>query len=275
MTCVLCGSGEREPYFEKDGYRLVRCAGCRLVSVANPPSPDELRHYYSFAGGYGVQMRDDDVEIARLDALGRRHLASLARIARPPGSLLDVGCAAGSFLLAAREAGWEVRGLELSEDTAAVARGRGIDVEAGEITSASFAPGSFDVVTFWDVIEHVRDPAEALRAALRLLRRDGVLALSTPNLSGLFPRLSRPVARLTAYWTHPEPPAHLFQFSQGTVARLLDETGFELLEVLHGRTPLKYTLAPGGLRRLARSPGRALYAAAFAVPARPAALTAS
>lgn len=136
----------------------------------------------------------------------------------------------------------------------------------GELGDTPFPPESFDAVTLWDVVEHVRDPAEALRAVRRLLRPGGTLALSTPNLRGLFPRLSQPVGRVTGYWTHPEPPAHLFQFSQATLSRLLERTGFRVVEVLHERTPLKYTLAPGGLRRLARSPWRALYAAAFALP---------
>ncbi len=266
-ACVICGAVRHEPFFEKDGYRLVRCASCGLVSVANPPSGEELTRYYSFAGGYGLQSRDDAREIARLDALGRRHARAITRVARPPGRLLDVGCSAGFFLAAARDLGWEVAGVELNEDTAELARTRlGLDVRTGDLAGVSFEPASFDVLTLWDVIEHVPDPAETLRLAQRLLRPGGVLALSTPNLGGLFPQLSQPIGRWTGYWTHPEPPAHLYQFSKKTVVRLLEVTGFAVLDVVHERTPLKYTLAPGGLRRLARSPGRVLYAAAFALP---------
>lgn len=214
-----------------------------------------------------VESRDDPAEIARLRALGARHVEALARRARPPGRLLDVGCSAGFFLEAARYAGWTVQGVELSADAAALARERlGLDVFVGELADAPLAPVSFDAVTLWDVVEHVRDPAAMLRDARTLLRPGGTLALSTPNIGGLFPRLSRPVAVATGYWTHPEPPAHLFQFSQTTILRLLQATGFRVAGVLHERTPLKYTLAPGGLRRLSCSPARTLYAAAFALP---------
>jgi 2-polyprenyl-3-methyl-5-hydroxy-6-metoxy-1,4-benzoquinol methylase len=265
--CVLCEAADAAPFFDKDGYRLVRCGSCGLVFVANPPSPDELRRFYSFAEGYAVESRDDPDEICRLEALARRHADALARRSRPPGRLLDVGCSAGFFLAAARERGWTVTGVELNADAAGLARDRlGLDVVVGELAEAPVRPGSFDAVTFWDVLEHVPDPADALRAAHRLLRPGGTLALSTPNLDGLFPRLSRPVGHLTGYWTHPEPPAHLFQFSRRTLGRLLGATGFDVLEVLHERTPLKYTLAPGGLRRVARSPWRALYVAAFVLP---------
>lgn len=265
--CILCGAADAQPFFEKDGYRLVRCRSCALVFVANPPTPEELRRFYSFAEGYGVESRDDPAEIARLQTLGRRHLEALHRLAAPPGRLLDVGCSAGFFLDAARSAGWEVRGLEPNAGAAELGRTRlGLDIVTGELADAPFAPETFDAVTLWDVLEHVRDPDKTLRAVRELLRPDGVLALSTPNLGGLFPRVSRPVGRLTGYWTHPEPPAHLFQFSDATLRQLLRRKGFSIAEVLHERTPLKYTLAPGGLRRLARSPGRAAYAAAFVLP---------
>ena len=265
--CVVCGSRDAEPFFEKDGYRLVRCRSCTLVSVANPPTPEELRRFYSFAEGYGVQWLDDSAEIARLEALGRRRLAALHRTVAPPGRLLDVGCSAGFFLAAAQAAGWEVHGVELNADAAELGRNRlGLDIVTGELHEAPFAPLSFDAVTLWDVLEHVRDPAVTLTAARGLLRTAGTVALSTPNLDGLFPRLSAPLGRRTGYWTHPEPPAHLFQFSERTVTRLLTVRGFAVGEVLHERTPLKYTLAPGGLRRLSRSPWRAAYAAIFAGP---------
>jgi 2-polyprenyl-3-methyl-5-hydroxy-6-metoxy-1,4-benzoquinol methylase len=265
-ACALCGAEDRAPFFEKDGYRLVRCRQCGLVSVANPPSPEELRDFYSFAQGYASSSRDDPAEIARLQALGRRHVVALGHAA-DAGRLLDVGCSAGFFLAAARDVGWEVKGLELNADAAALARERfGLDVTAAGVEDAPFPPGSFDAVTLWDVLEHLRDPRGALQLVRRLLRPGGTLALSTPNLDGLFPRLSGLIGRRTGYWTHPEPPAHLFQFSQRTLTRLLEATGFAVQEVRHERSPLKYTLAPGGLRRLARSPLRAVYAAVFLAP---------
>src|SRR5690349_22293158 len=131
------------------------------------------------------------------------------------GRLLDVGCSAGFFLKVARDRGFDVHGLEIPADTAALARERyDVDVQVGTLDDAHFEPGSFDVVTMWDVIEHVRDPVGAMSTVARLLKPGGIAALMTPNVEGLFPRLSYRVADRVGFWPHPEPPAHLFQFGK-------------------------------------------------------------
>jgi SAM-dependent methyltransferase len=264
--CVLCGRAPVDPWFAKDGYTLGRCAGCGLVAVLDPPVDARLEQLYSFAEGYGVASRDDPHEAERLRLLARRHFDQVAPVASPPGRLLDVGCGAGFFLEVARRRGWSTEGVELNPGTAELAAAHADRVFRGRLEEAGFDDARFDAVTLWDVIEHVRDPVVTLEEAARVLRPGGVLALSTPNLGGLFPRLSAPIGRRTGYWTHPEPPAHLFQFSKATVAALLGRTGFSVLAVRHYRIPAKYALAPGGLRLLLRSPRRTLYALAFAVP---------
>ncbi len=266
MSCPGCGASDREPYFEKDGFRLVRCRSCGLVSVANPPSDEELERFYSRRGGYHLDVLGDTPQAARLERLARRHLGQLRVRVRPTGRLLDVGCASGAFLRAAREEGFNAVGVERNRDTAAAARALGLEVRDGTIEQAGFPAVTFDVVTFWDVIEHLPDPASALLEAARILRPGGTVAFSTPNVDGLFPRLSGAVGRRVGYWTHPEPPAHLHQFSVTTLARLLERCGFRVDAVAHDRSPLKYSLAPGGFRLLLRSPGRLLYAVAFALP---------
>ena len=145
-----------------------------------------------------------------------------------PGRLLDIGCSAGFFLDEARRAGWSVSGLEKSADTAALARAlHDVDVTVGTLGQDDSLPSaSFDVVTLWDVIEHVPEPLATLRRAHNLLSRDGVIAIQTPNIGGLFPRMSYLVARRLDYWPHPEPPGHLFQFSTRTLDRLLCMAGF-------------------------------------------------
>ena len=265
-ACVVCGGSRSEPYFEKGGFRLARCQDCGLVAVENPPSDDELERFYSFAAGYGVESRDDEREILRLTRLAEHHVRQLSRFVSPRGRLLDVGCGAGFFLGAARDGGWSVEGVELNVDTAEVAERRGFPVHRGRLEDVRLPDGTFEVLTFWDVLEHVRDPVATVAEARRILAANGVLALSTPNLGGLFPVVSRPWGAATGYWTHPEPPAHLFQFSRRTVCELLSRGGFEVLGTLNDRSPLKYTLSPGGYRRLVESPLRGAYAAIFALP---------
>jgi 2-polyprenyl-3-methyl-5-hydroxy-6-metoxy-1,4-benzoquinol methylase len=260
--CPMCDGAPDDVIFTKDGYELVRCRSCRLVRVANPPARDELERFYSFEAGYGIEQSRGVGSEAWLRGLAAYHLSLLP--ANRSGRLLDVGCGVGYFVAEARKAGWAAEGIDLNADVAEIARERaGLPVERGRIDDLDVPPESFDAVTLWDSLEHVEDPRMTLVAARRILRTGGLLAVSTPNIDGLFPRLSYPVGRATGYWTHPEPPAHLFQFSTATLTLLLERTGFQVDRVVHDRSPLKYTLAPGGLRLLARHPGRILYAAAF------------
>jgi 2-polyprenyl-3-methyl-5-hydroxy-6-metoxy-1,4-benzoquinol methylase len=233
------------------------------VRVANPPARDELERFYSFASGYGVGSARESRSAARLRRVAARH-AAFVGAHRAPGRLLDVGCGAGFFVAEALRMGWDASGIDLNADLVAVVRERdGLPLAHGRLGEIDLPARSLDALTLWDVLEHVEDPRATLEIARRLLRDGGLVGVSTPNVDGLFPRLSYPVGRLTGYWTHPEPPAHLFQFSTATLTSLLERSGFCVDAVAHDRSPLKYTLAPGGLRLLARHPGRIAYAGVF------------
>ncbi|MFQ5512798.1 MAG: class I SAM-dependent methyltransferase [Myxococcota bacterium] len=259
--CALCEATDSTLVHVKRGYELRRCGSCGLVYVANPPASREIASLYSFEAGYHGELRDESGEFQEALRVAR-HDFELLRVRREPGRLLDVGCSVGFFLRVAREAGWEVCGLEVSADTSRIARERyGLDVRTGKLEDDGWDPESFDVVTLWDVIEHLPDPKAALAAVHRILKPKGLLVFETPNIDGAFPRLSRRLARPLGQWRHPEPPAHLFQFGTATARRLLETTGFELLETRHERIPIRYSF--GRLRRWFRSPRRLVHALLF------------
>jgi 2-polyprenyl-3-methyl-5-hydroxy-6-metoxy-1,4-benzoquinol methylase len=260
--CPTCGATELAFVFRDEPYELVRCGACDLVFVVNPPTDEELSRFYSFASGYHMQLRDDEAQIAERRSAARRQLAAIMRHRPQPGRLLDIGATAGFFVQAAGEAGWDATGVELSADTAEIARERyGLDVRTGRLEDLDFEDASSDAVTLWDVIEHVRDPLDTMRRVARLVRPGGVVGLLTPNLDGLFPRVSYKIANLVGGWPAVEPPAHLFQFSERTLGDLLSRTGFEVLQVDHEAQPIGYTF--GSVRR-DPSPKRIAYKAVFA-----------
>jgi 2-polyprenyl-3-methyl-5-hydroxy-6-metoxy-1,4-benzoquinol methylase len=266
MVCAICGadgalgSGDRPlraptGVFVKDGYELVRCSSCGLAFLTNPPSAAELERLYSFACDYHVQFRDDPAEIARRFALAERQLAAISRH-RKPGRCLDIGASAGFFVKTAADHGWDAHGIELSRDTAELARERyGVDVACARLEESTFEPGSFDAVTLWDVIEHVPDPVDTMRRVSALLKPDGVVGILTPNLDGLFARCSYKIARRIQYWPAVEPPWHLFQFSIQSLTALLELAGLEILELEHESQSIEYVFGSPrqllNLRRLA------------------------
>lgn len=263
MPCNHCQSTAFTPIFMLKGYELVRCGDCALAYVINPPSAEELKRIYSATSNYHVQLHDPASDTWRsFEALAQTHMA-FVRQQIGGGRVLDVGCSTGHFLAAARTHGFEVEGAEFSADSARVAREHfGLTITDGSVHQVGAAPGSFDLVTMFDVIEHVPDPTADIAAVWRLLKPGGWFVLSTPNIDGLFPRLSLPLARALNHWPHPEPPHHLYQFSVRTLAAMLEKAGFLPGAVSHTHIPLSYTF--GSPAVLARSPKRAAYAALFA-----------
>jgi 2-polyprenyl-3-methyl-5-hydroxy-6-metoxy-1,4-benzoquinol methylase len=263
QACNQCGSRESQLLFVKQGYRLVACTRCALAYIDNPPTAEALARHYSAAAGYHDALRDPQSRAyAEMAGVARQHLKVVTRSARG-GRLLDVGCSTGLFLDEARNIGFDVCGIEFSAASAEFARNRfGVDVMTGAIADADFARESFDVVTMFDVIEHVPDPSADMSTAFNLLKPGGLFIVSTPDIDGLFPRASYTVAHMIDHWPHAEPPSHLFQFSKKTLAAMLRKTGFEPGAVTDTHMPLAYSF--GSLTTLARAPKMLVYAAVFA-----------
>lgn len=262
-ACNHCGSTETRPVARIDGHMLERCARCGLAFITDPPSEAALAAMYQASNDYHTQLHDPASEaFARMTAIAREHLAFVERFASA-GQLLDIGCSTGLFLDAARRRGFDVAGVEFSAASARFAREHfQLSVTDGDIHAIDDADGMLDIVTMFDVIEHVRDPARDILAAHRLLKPGGLFILSTPNIDGLFPSASEPFARPLGYWPHIEPPWHLYQFSVRTLSAMLEARGFECLGTHHTAIDLAYTF--GTLRELSRSPKRLAYALAFA-----------
>ena len=143
------------------------------------------------------------------------------------GRLLDVGCATGFFLDLARSHGWDVVGSEVSTFSAHYARERfGLDVRLGTLRTLQFEAGVFDVVTMWDVIEHVADPLADLQEVHRILRPEGLLSLITPDVGSWVARL------LGSRWEEfRRVREHVYFFSRRTMSEMLRKADFKVLRI--------------------------------------------
>ena len=171
-ACYVCASDRIERFCEVLGYSYFRCEVCEHACLLPIPDLNESARVYgegyfsgSVVGGYADYLGDASVH--QLNARARcRRLLSLG--ARPPGRLLDVGCAAGYFLDEARRSGWDVAGVDVSEWARRQARDLfGLEVLGSLEAAAEHRPGGFDAVTLFQVLEHMPDP----RSALQLVRR--------------------------------------------------------------------------------------------------------
>jgi len=235
--CRLCGADDYRRLVTKLGYDVVRCRRCGLVFVWPQPRPEDLEALYS-SGAYHAEM--DEAERRQW---AEQRLDEIEPLIPAPGRLLDVGCSRGYLLEAARERGWQVAGVEINRRSVEVARSRGLEVHCGDIATAPFPPETFDLVTAFDVIEHVPSPGGFLATVRQLLRPRGLLVLTTPNISGLVPRCTYwLVGRTIGAWEHPTPPGHLVQFSRHTLLDLLSRSGFEPEVWRAEHIPLAYSV---------------------------------
>jgi len=240
VPCALCEVDDAEHLLTKHGHDLVQCRRCSLVYVSPQPDPGRLAAGYNADAFHAHQRSADEGQHNR--ARDQTRAAMIARH-QPGGRLLDVGCSTGSFLRAARARGFAVSGIDLGLANVERARAAGLDVHHAVVEQAPFTPRSFDVITLFDSIEHMPEPVAALEASRELLADDGLLVLTTPNVGGLFPRLTWQLfGRTIGAWEHPTPPWHLFQFSRQTMRRALEKAGLREVWGRTERIPLDYTV---------------------------------
>jgi len=199
--------------------QIVQCTHCGLV-YANPRwTADELAAAYA-----AVEDETYVAERVGRELTFRKHLAALEKHTGPANgrALLDVGAYIGVFVEVAAAAGWEALGVEPSAWAAAEAQARGLNVIAGTQDAAALNGRCFDVITMWDVIEHVADPAAELAKARALLKPGGWLAVHTMDIDSLAARL------LGARWPWLM-DMHLYYFSRRTLAAMLRQSGLEVV----------------------------------------------
>lgn len=149
-----------------------------------------------------------------------RHLS-----AYPGGRLLDVGCGSGDWLLAMRELGWQVMGLDFDINAVMVATRRGLQVAHGSLEAQCYPDENFDAIILNHVIEHLPDPIATLAECRRILRRGGQLMLFTPNTASFGHQIFRET------WRGLEPPRHLHLFSPSSMRTGLSRAGFSHFDV--------------------------------------------
>jgi len=227
VPCNHCG--HEVTHGVRNVSRLVRCVNCGLIFVNPRPPFEELARQYEGSyfncpeptfGGY------EDYEADREDIMGtfRRRMKLIRPLLGPAAPrLLDVGCATGIFLEVARESGWQAEGLDISTYALERAKQKGFEVHTGTLVGAGLPGGRYDVITLWDLIEHVPDPAAVLAECHRLLRPGGVVALSTPDAGSVPARLLG--RRWLGFRSIDE---HLYFFSHHTMGAMLEAAGFDV-----------------------------------------------
>lgn len=237
-------------------FPVVRCKTCNLVRTNPRPTLDSLGFYYPDDYGPYQSTKVEGGANMRQPSWGRRLLKKIfdskanAMPKLPPGKMLEVGCASGSFLHEMAQKGWDVYGIEFSESSAAMARKLGYPVHTGPIETAPDDYKNVDLVAMWVVIEHLSDPVGVFKKIHTCLKDDGWLCVSTQNIgSYLFKKYKE-----NYYDNHI--PNHLYHFSADTLKAFLEKNGYEVVKIIHNRL-LQNLTGSIAFKRMARNPNDA------------------
>jgi SAM-dependent methyltransferase len=197
-----------------DAFAIVRCSRCRLgVTV---PAPVDLEPYYGeryYGGRHWITERYCIWRRLRVIELATRGTA--------PGTLVDIGCGDGSFLLQARRAGWTVLGTELNDRIASP------DLEILGSIDELGPRAPFGCITLWHSLEHLRHPRQVVADLARMLAPGGALVVAVPDSGGWQARL------FGRHWLHLDVPRHLYHFGRPSLRAVLETAGLRVLRVWH------------------------------------------
>lgn len=225
-TCILCEAAHptRCPESYKE-YTLWSCASClgRFGWPFVNPGAEWYAHDERYAG------RNRDPLLTPVDS----HTLLLNDHPAPGGTLLDVGCGTGNFLAAARERGYQVHGIDFDSDAIAVAQRVFAlpSLRVASVADLSEESQRYDVITFFEVLEHLDAPTIFLQTVSRLLVPNGYIALSVPD-ADTWERLK----------PHDLPPRHLTRWTVASMKRFLERNGFSVIHIVQKRIPLSFLI---------------------------------
>lgn len=221
MQHTKCLITQAEDLYPLKGYEknyLVKSKSSGFVFCSKIPTEEEiLNHYNNYPIGYGA---DSAITTIRINEV----LDEFEKF-RKTNKMLDVGCGPGLFLIEAKKRGWEVYGTEFTDNQLNYLKDKGINTLKGKLTNESFEDELFDVIISSEVIEHINNPVEEMQQFHRLLRKGGLVYITTPNFNAIERFLLKGDYNIIEY------PEHLCYYTPKTIHLLLTQSGFKKLKI--------------------------------------------
>ncbi|MDP3142919.1 MAG: class I SAM-dependent methyltransferase [Candidatus Omnitrophota bacterium] len=235
VNCNLCGRNDTQTLFKtqdrawlvEGSFNLVKCLNCGLIYLNPRPDAVEMSKYYP-PPYFSRVIADGRLSVGDESLMKRDFKLRLKEIVRYKngGRFLDIGCLDGYFLAYLKKIGWQVSGVEIDSTACRFARDKlGLEVFCGELIQAAYPERYFDVISLYDVLEHLSNPSAALREIYRILKDDGLLCIRVPNIDSLEFRIFK------ERWLAIDAPRHLFHFQTRTIKKILEKCGFKYSKI--------------------------------------------
>lgn len=221
IDCPVCGANQFTELFKKAGEPFVKCNDCSLVLINPRPVFSNMIDTYHSDYSVGYQTKQDKKE-RRI----RRWVRRIRRLGIKQGRWLDIGCSVGYVLKIAAQYDFEPYGVDIEPYSIKYARDQlGLkNVFIGTVEDQQFPTAYFDVISAYDVIEHVPDLNDFTAELCRLLSPRGILDLRTPDIGHWR------VPRQLDQWEAILPSQHLYYFNSKTIKQLLANHGLYIVK---------------------------------------------
>lgn len=247
VSCGICSSSDFDKVWEAGDTRfgltdarftVVKCLKCGMHYTNPRPTVETLGSFYP-GDYYSIFISNEPTQSDHKGtSFGNRYAAWQSRrskataadervkitrkTAKTPGRLLDIGCAAGNYLIAMGPYGWQVTGVDMDEAMCQFARDtRGLEMIHGTLESVELPEAEFDLVTMWESLEHMPDPVGSLKKVVSTLKPGGYLVVSVPDIGSLAARIMK------SDWPNLDLPRHLYHFDKNTAFELCRRTGLD------------------------------------------------
>lgn len=235
VTCNLCESNSSIKLFKISSFEIVKCKNCNLIYVNPRLNQKELKkiyagnyftnpHFYEDGlGHYGYDKYFFDKDNIQENFTGRsENISNFVKT----GNLLDIGCAAGFFLDLARSRGWKTEGIEFSKEAVEFAKNKlKLNVKRSDISKIQLRKNYYNLITMFDVIEHISDPKAVLKKINKALKLGGLLVITTPDVGSVLARF------MGKNWPEfKRVREHIYFFSEDTLTNMLNKVGFKVIK---------------------------------------------
>jgi SAM-dependent methyltransferase len=244
VNCNLCGLNNPRVLFskkdkfgiEEDEFNVVECQGCGLLYINPRPSQEEMGRFYPETYSWKETLEAESFLtkcLRKLEKAYRYHLLQdeVSKVVkftqRGSGRVLDVGCGTGDRLDVFRNKGFETYGVETSDSANYAKDHLKLNVTKGDLFSAHFPDGFFDIVTLYNVLEHTHGPKKVCEEAHRILKDGGFLVIQVPNKNSFQYKIFK------KRWAAFDVPRDLYYFGIETLGSLVRKAGFALMKIDH------------------------------------------
>ena len=217
-NCPLCNSKRKSTLFKKRGGIYTKCKQCELVYLDPVFKDRELSEYYqNLHDAQSVVTKNESTFYKKIYTIGLKSIENVIK----KGIILDIGCSSGYFLDIAKSRGWTTFGIELGKKEAKIAKSfhKVFEKDIQHLDKSQ----KFDVITMWDVIEHIKNGNKSLKYMRERLRKNGLIFFQTPNVNSLAARILQEKCNVF------DGLEHVNLYDETTMRLLAQRNGFRII----------------------------------------------